>query len=969
MTDTGDSPLQVIAVDPPSDPQFGVSPPASTSIQAGSSVALPCTFKPFGPGHKNATVLIHTDSQTIPIVTLNLQGVGVPVKLLVEPQVLDFQTVVIHSTIAKSITLTNQSDLSLTVTSSAISGNSASLFAYVPPSAPATAITLQPGGSQSIDVSFQPVIPSSLDVASFTLTPSIGPQVILSLRGVASETGLSVTPNPMDFGFVQPGQVFTQTMHIKNIGNQSINVPDVNLTNASGGIFAIPNGTVTSATPLAPSGELDIPVQFGPTGMGPYAGEIAVISNDNLSEIAVPLKGFGGGAAITCTPLALDFGIVAVGIGSTQPVICTNTGSDVPNHPEAGLLIGELPITTAAFDATLAPDAPKGYLPAGESAVLNVAYVPSISGSDNATLTVQSNVSNSPAPVVQLSGQGLVTAQCNYSITPSVLDWGVLPGIDKTLRYTQAFTIQNQGPATCVIAGVRLSQSNSGAFELQDGPITSQLLAPPGPPQMVDGGALPTSLTVPVSFAPKQGAGGYAGQVAFTISDPAAPNQLVNLIAQASDGCFFLHPNPLDLGTVGLTSNGQFCQARHKQFVAVNNCEQDVSISSANFAGGTPFDEVDGPALPVVVAGGSSSPPFVVGFTPNAVGDYYGALTLQTDLLAQPFGLTLHGKATPGTQQTDTFQGASGNAVDILWVIDTDDLGTELTCCGAPPGLLDKLSEFVASVGAGVDYQMAVLGDDCPARDNGNLEPCPTCYNQGDSPTFITPQTPDPGATLKSMITAISQGTGGFDCPAYEAPMVAAWEALQPNILAGHNMGFLRDGAALAVIAYDPDGNLEDEGSSQTVDFYVNFFSSLKGGSTNLITVSLMYADVFEGGTKTPPGPRYTSLAKTSDGLLIDTAGQNWTQQISQLWSNLLGGSAGFPLSGTPTMGTITVWLDGPPPGPGVSAPGIQIQPGNPNGTWNWEYLPTSNSIVLNSANFSLLDSDTLTVAYSLACN
>jgi hypothetical protein len=431
-----------------------------------------------------------------------------------------------------------------------------------------------------------------------------------------------------------------------------------------------------------------------------------------------------------------------------------------------------------------------------------------------------------------------------------------------------------------------------------------------------------------------------------------------------------LQPPRLDLGTAGLTGDGQFCQKDHKQFVGVNQCAGDVTITSIHLGAGAPFDEISAPALPLVVPAGTTSAPFVFGFTPSAAGESYGFVKLQTDLLASPFGVTLQGKAIAGTQATDVFEGNSTPEVDILWVIDTDDLNLELTCCGAPPNLLDKLSEFTGSV-QGIDYQMGLVADDCPVIDNGNIEPCPGCYNNGDAPTIITPTTPDPGQTLMTMIQTISKSAGGFGCPNYEAPVVAAWEALQPGLLSGHNAGFLRDNASLAVIAYDPDGNLEDEGSPQEPDFYINFFASLKGGDKSLISASLMYADVYDGWIGTKPGPRYQALAKDSGGALIDTFGKDWTTQVTNLWTNIAGGSGigAMILSGTPIPSTIEIWLDGPPAGPGVSAPGIQIPQQNSSGSSNWTYAANSNSIVLNSQFYTIGATDTLTVVYSLSCH
>jgi hypothetical protein len=200
----------------------------------------------------------------------------------------------------------------------------------------------------------------------------------------------------------------------------------------------------------------------------------------------------------------------------------------------------------------------------------------------------------------------------------------------------------------------------------------------------------------------------------------------------------------------------------------------------------------------------------------------------------------------------------------------------------------------------------------------------------------------------------------------YEAPMIAAWGALQPNLLAGYNSGFLRDGATLAVIAWDPDGYAEDDGSPQSVQFYLDFFTSLKGGNTQLVNVSMMYTGLYGPFTT---GPRYTALTRDSGGLLIDTTGPDWTTQITKLWGAVTAGSGGFALSGSPVPATIQVWLDGPPPGPGVTTPGVQVPEQNPNGVVNWQYSPISNTVVINSQSYGIQATDTITVVYTLACN
>jgi hypothetical protein len=965
LANTGAAPLRITSVSAPSDPEFTFDLPSGADVGQGESLPVPCAFKPFGRGPKTATLVVGTDSQLVPAITLDLQGVGVQAKLLGRPTTLAFGTVVIHSKRTKAITLTNASDLAITVARSEPMGSGATLFVAADR---ASSFTLAAGQSVAIGFVYEPLVPSSLDTASVVFTADIGAPLVAALQGVAVESGLVVGPDPLDFNFVQPGQVAALTLRVENVGNLDVNVSQVEVTDSGGGVFQIVPGAVTRATPLAPGVELDVPVQFSPASIQPFEGQITLTSDDNLApHRAIGLRGWGGGAAIQCAPLALDFGPVAAGIGVSLPVLCSNTGTDVPGHPEAALMIGRLSTASAVFSAWVDASS-TSVLSAGQTAVVDVAYVPSGAGYDRAALAVLSNVTGLAPPVIQLSGQGVAVGACSYSVVPAQLDWGDVPSAGDGLRYTEAFTISNVGPNPCVVDAVRLLDSNDGAFTLPGGTLGGQLLAAPGQlTPTVDGGVLPTSLTVPVSFAAVEGSGSYAGQVSFTISDPRAPNQIVNLAATVSESCFSLQPNRVDLGAAGVTGTGQFCQKNRKQFVGVNDCAGDVTVSAVNLGGDMPF-ELTTPPLPLTIPAGSISAPFVVGFAPGAAGQSYGTVKVQTDLLATPFGLTLHGEAVAVTEQADVFPGNSTPAVDVLWVVDSDDLVLELDPKYAPPDALDRISEVANAARGMVDFQMAVVTNDCPRMDNGSFEPCPTCYNSGSSAFYLTPSSPDPGRTLEDLISQIAKGAGSFlggVCGGYyNGTLLAAWNALQPNLLSGHNAGFLRDGAALAVIVYDPDAADEDDGSPQSTDYYLNYFSSLKGGDSQLVSVSVMYLG------ENPPfsSPRYQTLVAASGGATIDSTGSNWTGEISNLWANLSVGTAGYPLSGTPVPDTLQVWLDGPPAGAGVTAPGLPIPEMSSTGTWNWKYVPAFNSIAFNRQKLALSAADTVTVVYALTC-
>ena len=120
LLNDGSAPLTIVMVDAPSAPEFSVVLPPPVTVQAGAQVTVPVSFKPFVAGPTTAVAGIQTDSTTTPLVSLQLVGVGVDVKLSVAPKTVDFGNVVVHSQKALRVTLTNKSTLDLSMTAGTI---------------------------------------------------------------------------------------------------------------------------------------------------------------------------------------------------------------------------------------------------------------------------------------------------------------------------------------------------------------------------------------------------------------------------------------------------------------------------------------------------------------------------------------------------------------------------------------------------------------------------------------------------------------------------------------------------------------------------------------------------------------------------------------------------------------------------------------------------------------------------------
>jgi Abnormal spindle-like microcephaly-assoc'd, ASPM-SPD-2-Hydin len=969
LVNDGSSPLQILSVGAPSDPQFQVTLAGGTNLDQGSQINVPVSFKPFSAGAKSATVVLTTDSESTPTLTLSFTGTGVNLKLSVTPQVLDFGSVVVHSQRSLDVTIENQSTLDVTVTPGAVVGNNAPLFT----TSATGPIPLPANGMATIQVTFTPLTPSADadDLASFTLTSTAGDDVTVNLKGKAVQSGLCYS-SPLDFSFVEAGTALTKTLKISNCGNQSIMVTSATVVNP-GMPQAAFSATPASGT-LQPGDELDIPVTFQPINAARYTGELDVISNDNNGQIPVVLQGYGGGAQISCSPGVLDFGLGGVGFTTTLPIICTNTGTDVylsdgrTIDPMAELNFGALKMSNPAFSAAFNSDQVAGAvsLRASKSILIDVSYSPLGTETDTGTLTILSNVLNPPAPpVIALSGSGVKEDKCYYSLSPTTLNFGQVTPL---VPFVDGFTITNVGPNECLVTGLNLTTATDMAFTLPNGPIVSALLSPPS------GGSHPTSLTVPVRFDPPQ-TGTYVGAVAFTITDPDGPNQVVALGGVGGSSCLVLKPDPLNFSTVGLSA-GQYCQSGKLKFTLVNACATDATVSSINFsAGNPPFQILTSPSLPLVVAKGTSSTPIVVGFKPTAAGKYYGSIQVTSDVTDQPIVEFMNASANDGSSQTDQFVQHTPQA-DILWVVDTDDDFDFWS--GPQSNFFPQLQDFM-NAAAGVDYQMAVTTvETCPGGDQGNIEPCPSChntsYNGSSDADILTPDLSNPGADLQNLLNNIDKDPCNpcQDCNSCCAPgsadehfLQAAQWALDPtNAAAAHNSGFLRPDAFLSLILVN--GDVEDDYSPDTWQSYVQFFQGLKPDAS-LFTVNYLISDP---SAFVSAYPNLTAMVKETGGILVDTSNQQWAKPMAALWGTVLASSTIFPLSGTADPSSVTVYLAGPPPDQANGQPpGVQIQAGNPNGSWNWKYDPTTNAVLINAQVIPLTNGDPLFIEYTLTCS
>jgi hypothetical protein len=296
-----------------------------------------------------------------------------------------------------------------------------------------------------------------------------------------------------------------------------------------------------------------------------------------------------------------------------------------------------------------------------------------------------------------------------------------------------------------------------------------------------------------------------------------------------------------------------------------------------------PFELSPAPQLPATIPPGGTFTVQVRALTP-VMATYtgkVGATTTTSNTARVDLQLEV---AAAGTMVTQTFITPDTIKADILFVIDdSGSMGDEQAELG------DNFQSFLNTplIASGdVDFHIGVTTTDTYSR-NGAL------YG---SPRIITPQTPNLAAEFAQNARVGTSGSG--DEMGLEAMMLA----LSEPMLSTTNVGFLREGAALAIIVVTD----EEDSSPLTVAEYIAFAQDLKGaGFEELVNIS---------GVRDPSSAtRYDQAIAACNGTALDITAVGWGQQLGALGDAIFALPQIVTLDAEPSAATLTATVDGAP--------------------------------------------------------
>jgi hypothetical protein len=683
-----------------------------------------------------------------------------------------------------------------------------------------------------------------------------------------------------------------------------------------------------SAQALAVGAKLDVTLRFRPDTPGATSGALLIPTADS-PDAFVLLKGTGADVPVCRLDSAqstVDFGQVVRGQSAQRTLTLANRGS-LDCHLSSVSITGG----SAYFTVTDPLAGPVALRP-GDVLTFTLQYNPpgsDTNASDSGTATASSDDPLRPKIDVQLLGNAAAAPTCKLQITPAsggffsgrTLQFGnVTVGKKKSLPVT----LKNTGSANCQLQSYSFTTTNLGSSCGQKScqgfsiiaPLPSGVIAPGQQTQVnvqfspQDTNQIPFLPTVYLDVQTSD----QAIQPECTSAFPPNGNNGCVQVGMAGQGVISnlaVIPSDLDFGVVTLG-----CSSRTQTVTIYNTGTASFTIKSF---------KVDGPNLgsfslvapptPFSIAGGGKQA-IQVTYKPSQAAPETATLYIESDASNttsnNPYvTVGLSGSGTTDKHQKDTFTQLAKPTVDLLVIMDNsgsfDQYQAKLAA--QAQNFINQALTYQADYHLGVTTNEA---DHTDTADSNASYPNTQIYVGGlyGQPGVLANDTPD-------VVNAFAKNVRVGTCCSSdrESGLEAAWRALSApatqNAPPQGSSGFLRDEARLVMLNVTD----EEDQSNGTTDFYVDFFTSLKGqynaGLVSFNTLGGGANGCDANGVQAPAMPRYVDVANRTGGQNFLLCSADWGQVATQLSLDAFKGRIQFPLSRPADPQTLSVTLNG----------------------------------------------------------
>ena len=563
---------------------------------------------------------------------------------------LNFGSVPIGSSKTLSDTISNNTSSAVTISSIQGLGSGFQVTGITPP------LLLAAGQTASFSVQFQPAATGDPTVTISFDGPNAQPYASLSASATAVTLGkLSLSPSPVAFGNTNVGGHQTSTVTLLNSGGTDVTITSATMSRAGFSMsnlalpLTIKSGTSSSAT-----------ITFAPTGTGNFSGSatFATTADQTNSTVALNLSGTGvTPGTLSPNPASLAFGSVQVGSNSSKSETLTNTGGATVTISQATASGAGFSVSGLTLPVTLA---------ANQNVTFTATFAPTSAGAASGTLSIVSDVSNSPLSI-PLSGTGLTPGA--LTANPSSANFG---NVTVGNNQTAPVTVTNTGGESVTLSSAVASGSGFS--------VTGA-----NPPITLSAGQ---GATFNVIFTPSA-AGAASGTL--TINSNASNTTLSVPLSGTgvAQGQLGSNPSSFSFGNI------QVGTSKSLTGTLTNTGGTSLTISAAT-ASGAGFS-LSGLALPLTLNAGQSTS-FTVLFTPTTSGGASGSVSITSTGSNPNLSIPLSGTGvTPGTLAANPTSVAFGS----VQVGNSTSLSETLTNTGGSTVTISQVSSTAAAFSIG----------------------------------------------------------------------------------------------------------------------------------------------------------------------------------------------------------------------------------------------------------------------------
>lgn len=960
------------------DDEFSLQMPETLEIGVGESIKFQVFYKPKNPNADSGFILVaHNVAQQGNLTKIPVSSAGQVAELVVDPNPIDFGEIESGKTLDLDVVVRNDGSDSITIEKAYLSNDGSKDFTIqgvvLEEDGDELPIDLSPGGSFGLVVRYAPK--DGGDDSSQLIIEGTSKGITTPWRFdvLGAELGpkLDVSPIIINFGSVPMDSAEKRIVTITNVGNSDLEIDDISMTPESDDGLEIDGETQAK---LDPDESMDFYVVWNVDEPKAYSpdprGYVQIISNETASPASIPVIGQVNAPVIEIIPETVDFGFGAQQITISRTLTIRNNGTGTL-HIKAPLEIVD-PSTIAygtEFGLTVTNNSPVNgvyEIDGGSSLAVSLSFMNKgpASGMTKAYINVVSDTEGKVDDLkrVELTVQRAGSAECKAELDPETLNYGIVAmGFYKDLP----IKILNTGSGYCSFKQAMISDCTSmpgfGTLSCPapfTGSNSSTYRFASLPPAAINGIAPGGSATISIRFVPPATStlwgdtSDYQGVLGVRLYDAALKKDIVlappsttglygttyspNLIGQSGTVNVAVLPGEIHFGMITIG-----CWARSTRVCAYNTGSAPLQVTEIGLDNCSPeFKVKNVPGLPVNIS--ESSPVcFEVSYAPVDLSDDSCILRVKSNDQSLPaLSVALTGSGTYDTDQTDLFTQVSGQAVDIMYVV--DDSGS---MCDSQETMTGAFSSFIQHADVwNNDYHIGIISLDVTTTSIvGKLN----LGNAKVTPRYITPNA-NAGTQFANL--ALIGCDGNSD--SQEAGLQAAQVALSPphitetgvscstdkdcsndsNLCAsssdcpyycidgtcgGFNKGFVRNDAQLEIIALSD----EEDQSSAAPSFYIDFFKSIKG----FYNVNMMHFNAICGtddgsgtggctgsdGSGAAEGQRYIEVVNQTNGKHGSICDVDYKNIMNEIGSVAFGLKVQFFLSRLADPATIEVTVNG----------------------------------------------------------